>query len=115
MSEISDGEPITIKKLDTSGRELLRYEGQIVMKRGNCVLVKAAYLHPDLEMPGLTFNTGDTFYEVHCSDSWFNVFEVRSGGEEVLKGWYCNITRPAVVEDGQVRAVDLAHGSLHGE
>jgi protein associated with RNAse G/E len=25
-----------------------------------------------------------------------------------LKGWYCNITKPAVIEDGHVSYVDLA-------
>ncbi|MBI3362586.1 MAG: DUF402 domain-containing protein, partial [Chloroflexi bacterium] len=30
------------------------------------------------------------------------------GGDDRLKGWYCNVTRPAVITDGSVRAVDLA-------
>ena len=42
------------------------------------------------------------------TDKWFNVFEIYDRDDGKLKGWYCNITKPAVIEDGSVSFVDLA-------
>jgi protein associated with RNAse G/E len=36
------------------------------------------------------------------------VFAVYAVGSGALRGWYCNITRPAVIEAERVSAVDLA-------
>ena len=99
---------MTIRKLDASGQELIRYSGDVIERTSDCVVVEAEYRHPNLEMPGLTFRTGDVFVETHCSDRWYNVFEVHDGASGELKGWYCNITRPALIEDGQIEAEDLA-------
>ncbi|MEU6082507.1 DUF402 domain-containing protein [Streptomyces sp. NPDC047108] len=43
------------------------------------------------------FTHGDVFTEHYWRDRWYSVKEVRSadGG---LKGWYCDVTRPARVE-----------------
>lgn len=60
-----------------------------------------------LDLGYAVFERGDRFVEHFYSDRWYNVFAVyaRVGGR--LKGWYCNVTRPAQIEDGHVRAVDL--------
>ncbi|MEO0565881.1 MAG: DUF402 domain-containing protein, partial [Chloroflexota bacterium] len=47
-------------------------------------------------------------HEWFYSDRWYNVFRVHSGTDNVLRGWYCNITRPAEITDDCVRADDLA-------
>ena len=46
----------------------------------------------------------ETFY----SDRWYNIFEIYDRDDGKLKGWYCNIGKPAVLEDGIVSYVDLA-------
>ena len=52
------------------------------------------------------FEPGDVFTEHYWRDRWYAVKEVR-GAAPVLKGWYCDITRPAVVRDGELIAEDL--------
>lgn len=44
-----------------------------------------------------------TFY----ADRRYNAFEVHAADGR-LKGWYCNITRPARIADTEVSAEDLA-------
>jgi hypothetical protein len=55
---------------------------------------------------GYVVRPGDHFYEHYYSERWYNIFEVRSA-EGVLKGWYCNITRPARFEAKLVTSEDL--------
>jgi hypothetical protein len=56
----------------------------------------------------VVFRRGDIFTEWFYSDRWYNVFRVEDGQTGALKGWYCNITRPATITDDSVRADDLA-------
>ena len=52
------------------------------------------------------FVPGDLFTEWFYADRWYNVFRIAD--TQRLKGWYCNITRPALIEAHSVRADDLA-------
>ena len=46
--------------------------------------------------------------ETHFQDRWYNIFAVYDGTSGELKGWYCNITRPARFDGNHVSAEDLA-------
>jgi predicted RNA-binding protein associated with RNAse of E/G family len=50
----------------------------------------------------------DRFVETFFTDKWYNIFEIYDRDDGKLKGWYCNITKPAIIEDGSVSYVDLA-------
>ncbi|WP_143671836.1 DUF402 domain-containing protein, partial [Streptomyces caniscabiei] len=52
------------------------------------------------------FGPGDVFTEYYWRDRWYAVKEVRDAGGG-LKGWYCDITRPAVLSGGEVVVEDL--------
>ena len=45
--------------------------------------------------------------ETYYHDRWYNIFEIHDRDDDALKGWYCNITRPANFVDGRVEYVDL--------
>jgi predicted RNA-binding protein associated with RNAse of E/G family len=49
----------------------------------------------------------DRWTEYFFADRWYNIFEIRAG-DGFLKGWYCNITRPAYIGPDEVAAEDLA-------
>ena len=59
-----------------------------------------------MDLGYVVFASGDHFFEHYYSARWYNIFEVRSA-EGVLKGWYCNITRPACFEGDMVTSEDL--------
>lgn len=50
---------------------------------------------------------GDRWTEYFYTDRWYNVFEIHAA-DDSLKGWYCNITRPARITAREVVAEDLA-------
>jgi len=54
------------------------------------------------------FKRGDRLIETFYSDRWYNVFAVYDRDDGALKGWYCNVTRPATITDAAVSSDDLA-------
>lgn len=85
-----------------------QYEGVELHRDENSITVEAFFNRDDLPFQDIVLKRDDRFVETFYTDKWFNIFEIydRDGGE--LKGWYCNITKPAVIEDGKVSYVDLA-------
>ncbi|MBI3360563.1 MAG: DUF402 domain-containing protein, partial [Chloroflexi bacterium] len=101
--------PITIHKLNLAGEEVFAYSGEVVSRTPTSVVVEAYFTRNDRFDLGYTvFERGDRFVEYFFTDRWYNIFDVHAAGTDELRGWYCNVTRPAVCTDGSVRAVDLA-------
>jgi hypothetical protein len=42
------------------------------------------------------------------SDRWHNIFQMHDADDDRLKGWYCNLTRPARLGPNDIYAEDLA-------
>ena len=102
---------ITVHKLDAAGREVWSYTGHLLARGATWVRLEAAaqlFDRDEIAFPGLTLRRGDRMVETFYADRWYNVFCVYDGAAGALKGWYCNITRPARLEAKDVRAEDLA-------
>lgn len=99
---------VTVHKLSPQGEELWRYEGIVLSQDASSLTLEAHYDREGEDFHGLTLRRGDRFVETHYSDRWYNVFAVFDVDTGQLKGWYCNIVRPATLERGQVWSVDLA-------
>jgi predicted RNA-binding protein associated with RNAse of E/G family len=98
----------TVVKRDHTGREVWRYKGEILKSNKKGIIIKARFNHSDLSFHGVCFREGDHFIEVYPAAKWFNVYEVRDRDNNTLKAWYCNVTRPASIEDGVIIYDDLA-------
>ncbi|MEU6046115.1 DUF402 domain-containing protein [Streptomyces griseus] len=93
--------------LSKAGRTKIRYPAELVRDDGVRVTVRAPWAAPGARDFGFVrFEPGDVFTEHYWRNRWFAVKEVRTGGG-VLKGWYCDITRPAVLADGVLAVEDL--------
>ena len=101
---------ITVHKHAADGRELLAYPARLLDVQDACMTVEAVFAHPEVEVGGLRIRPGDRMVESFYADRWYNVFAVFDSEGGGLKGWYCNITRPARFGpgDGHVYAEDLA-------
>jgi predicted RNA-binding protein associated with RNAse of E/G family len=82
------------------------YEGAILVEEPGHVLVHARWERAPMDLGYVIFAPGDHFYEHYYTERWYNIFEVRSAVGE-LKGWYCNITRPACFADDVMTSEDL--------
>lgn len=97
-----------IYKLDHNGREVWRYPARVLTRQNHSICLEAFFNRDDMELGYTVFRRGDRFIETFYDDRWYNVFAVydRAGGR--LKGWYCNIARPATISENAVRCEDLA-------
>ncbi len=102
---------ITVQKLDHNGVLVWQYHGEIVAQGDNWVML-VAKMGRDAQTDYLHFRVGDTMTEYFYTDRWYNVFRVQDVDSGAVKGWYCNITRPAEIimkgEEVTVTAEDLA-------
>jgi len=101
-------EEIVVHKLDEKGNEVWRYSGQLLERSETHIIIEARYDRDDQDFHELLLRRGDRFVESFYSDRWYNVFAIYDVDSDLLKGWYCNITRPASIQAGHVYYEDLA-------
>ncbi len=99
---------ITIHKLNDQGVETWQYEGEIEERTENSLTLLAHFDRDDVHFFGLNLERGDLFVETFYQDRWYNIFAIYDQGGKEHKGWYCNVTRPAIIGDGHIYAEDLA-------
>ncbi len=99
---------ITVRKLDLAGNVTWQYDGRILQQKPNAVVLEAHFNRADMPFLDVTLKEKDRFVETFYSDRWYNIFEIYDRDDGKLKGWYCNIGRPAMFAAGTVSYVDLA-------
>lgn len=99
-----------VRKLDVQGRETFSYPASRVLARtAAAITLEAIFTRQDrLDLGYTVFERGDRFVEHFYADRWYNVFEIYAAGSGALRGWYCNIARPAQLGQDEVAQVDLA-------
>lgn len=96
-----------VRKLDHLGEEVISYPAHPLFKTPKSVLMRAVWDRPPMDLEYVRLEPGDLWLETFYADRWYNVFEIRAPDGR-LKGRYCNITRPARIASGEIRAEDLA-------
>ncbi len=99
---------ITIIKQNIHGQETWRYEGQVLQRTPDALLIEAQFKREDTLFQGILLKKGDPFIEAYYTQRWFNIFEMHDRDSGSVKGWYCNVTRPARFADGHIYSDDLA-------
>ncbi|MDO0931900.1 DUF402 domain-containing protein [Streptomyces sp. DG2A-72] len=90
-----------------AGRTKIRYPAQLLGDDGTRITVRAPWAGDTTRDFGFVrFESGDVFTEYYWRDRWYSVKEVRDARGE-LKGWYCDITRPAVLSGAELVVEDL--------
>ena len=98
--------PMVNVVLVKGGRTKISYPAELLHDNGTRLAVRAAWAGAGVRDFGFVrFEPGDVFTEYYWRDRWYSVKEVRDAAG-TLKGWYCDIARPArlagtdlVVED----------------
>jgi len=100
--------PVTISKLDASGKRLTSYPGQVISDDGRVVAVRCRWTRPQtVELGPFTIESGDCLIEHYFRDQPFNVFTIL-GPSGKLKGWYCNVLAYTRIEARTIDWADLA-------
>lgn len=85
----------------------MAYDAVVLLDDGVHIVVRAPWSEAEPRDLGyVRFEEGDVFTEHYWRDRWYSVKEIRTATGD-LKGWYCDVCRPALVSDGTLVAADL--------
>jgi len=99
---------ITVYKLDEKGREVWRYPATVLARRPSMIRLQAFFDRDNVDLGYVVLARGDRSVETFYEDRWYNVFAIYDRDGDELKGWYCNVCRPAEITRDAVRCEDLA-------
>ncbi|MGW0842975.1 DUF402 domain-containing protein [Streptomyces sp. NPDC002787] len=108
---MSENSAESLEELDVvllkAGRTKIRYPARLLSDDGTRIAVRASWASDGVRDFGFVrFEPGDVFTEYYWRDRWYAVKEVRDARGR-LKGWYCDITRPATLSGGELVVEDL--------
>ncbi|MEV5387023.1 DUF402 domain-containing protein [Streptomyces sp. NPDC052721] len=90
-----------------AGRTKIRYPAELLGDDGDRIAVRAPWAGSEVRDFGFVrFEPGDVFTEYYWRDRWYSVKEVRAA-DGSIKGWYCDVTRPAVTSGTELVVEDL--------
>ena len=99
---------IKVQKKNPAGEVTYEYEGMLLSRDEHSIVLEALFDRADMPFMDVMFKTGDRFVEYYYTDRWYNIFAIHDRDSGNIKGWYCNIGKPAIFEDGVVSYIDLA-------
>jgi predicted RNA-binding protein associated with RNAse of E/G family len=99
---------IKVQKKNPAGQVTYEYEGDLISHVENVIMLEALFDRADMPFMDVVFKKGDRFVEYYYTDRWYNIFAIHDRDDGQIKGWYCNIGMPAVIDDGVVSYADLA-------
>lgn len=98
---------VTVIKQNILEQETWRYQAKKINRTENYIQLEARFNRNDSIISGIHLRNNDRFLEVFFSNHWFNIFEIHDKDDDQLKGWYCDICKPAQITDQQVKYIDL--------
>ena len=102
-------DPIHVLKRNVQGEISWQYAGVVLERGPNFVCLEAHFNRADMPFMDVVLKQGDRFVETFYTDRWYNIFEVHDRDGDQIKGWYCNLGRPAVWDaPDTISYVDLA-------
>jgi predicted RNA-binding protein associated with RNAse of E/G family len=100
---------ITVIKRNVAGQVVIQYSARVLHRRSNEVVLEARFNHADTPILNEILKSNDRFVEIYYTNRWYNIFAVHDRDDDRIKGWYCNVGRPAILESGsRISYVDLA-------
>lgn len=90
-----------------AGVTKIRYPAELLADDGTRIVVRAPWAGGGTRDFGFVrFEAGDVFTEYYWRDRWYAVKEVRDA-RGAVKGWYCDVTRPATRAGAELVVEDL--------
>jgi predicted RNA-binding protein associated with RNAse of E/G family len=100
---------ITVRKRNDQGLVTWEYTGEVLERGADFVRLEARFNRQDTPFQGIVLKQNDRFVETFYTQRWYNIFEIHDRDDDGLKGWYCNVGRPAVWDAPEVISyIDLA-------
>ena len=102
------GMKFKVHKKNLAGEVKYQYEGELVSRDDHSIVIEALFDRADMPFMDVVFKNGDRFIEYYYTDHWYNIYTIYDRDDGNVKGWYCNVSKPAEFEDDIISFVDLA-------
>jgi len=100
---------ITVRKRNEFGEIIFEYAANILERGDDFVRLEALFNRKDMPFQGTVLRLNDRFVEMFYTNRWYNVFRIHDRDDDSIKGWYCNVGKPAVWDaPDAISYVDLA-------
>ena len=97
---------IKIQLLKPGKGQVIEFSGQLLRHEHGEIVIRAVWERPRLDLGYVVFETGDMFTEHYYTDRWYTIYVLRSSSG-LLKGWYCNVARPAAFDGVTLTSEDV--------
>ncbi|MBC8163065.1 MAG: DUF402 domain-containing protein [Roseiflexaceae bacterium] len=104
---------INVQLLKPAKGQVITFDALLLHATATSRVVRAEWQRPPLDLGYVVFETGDTFVEHYYSDAWYTIYAIYRSAlppwvePANLKGWYCNVARPAVFGEASIISEDL--------
>lgn len=85
-----------VEKRKADGTLVIRYRCDVVEQMPERTVCRGRF-EIEVLKPYVHFRIGDRTVETFYPDRWYNILELHDVDDDRLKGWYCNIARPAQI------------------
>jgi len=100
---------ISVRKRDENEHVAWEYTGEVLAQGVDFVRVEARFNREDMPFQNIVFKQNDRFIETFYTNRWYNIFEIHDRDDDAIKGWYCNVGKPAIWDAPDALSyVDLA-------
>jgi uncharacterized protein len=99
---------IIVSKRNEYNQETWQYKACLIENKNDSILLEATFDREDITLHGMLLAKGDRFIETYYCNRWYNIFEIHAREDDRLRGWYCNVGRPAEFDGHTLSYVDLA-------
>lgn len=100
------GSTIPVVKLEPNGQPRTRYDGAVIESPKGWIAVRAAWPHGPMDLGYMAFKDGDYLDEYFALEQPFNAMALFREDHSFV-AWYCNITHPTRIVDGEIHWHDL--------
>lgn len=99
---------ITVSKRNERNIETWRYQAWLLENKMGRIVLEATFDREDISLHGMLLAKGDRFIETYYTNRWYNIYEIHAAKDGQLRGWYCNVGKPAEFDGDTLSYVDLA-------
>jgi predicted RNA-binding protein associated with RNAse of E/G family len=97
---------MVVHLIKSARRTTVSYVATPLLVSPDYALVRAHWTRPAVDLGYMQFAPGDTLDEHFYAHQWYSIFAVYQQDGR-LRGWYCNVSRPAMITATTIHSHDL--------
>ncbi len=97
---------MVVHLIKSARRTTVSYVATPLLVSPDYALVRAHWTRPAVDLGYMQFAPGDILDEHFYADQWYSIFAVYQQDGR-LRGWYCNVSRPALITATTIHSHDL--------